>query len=167
MKNMAPAALLAAMYLMSATSGFGWEHSARTSPIDDTTIYQISTRAAEATTDRFGQKGSVDLIIQCESNTTLLAFVFSAMYMSDHGAWGDVTFRVDSDQAFSRNMLGSNDNSALALRGGDAIQVIKEFMDGEKLFVRALPVNERSQDLTFRVKGASVALKSIREKCGW
>jgi len=158
---------MAAALMGAATSAFGWEHSARSNPIDDSTIYTISVSAAEATLDRFGSRGTADLVIQCENNTTLLAVLFSNLYVSDHGNWGIATFRADSEPAFQQKMIGSNDHASLAVRGEEAIRLIKKFMSAEELFTRVLPVNESSTDLTFDVRGAQVALKSIREKCGW
>lgn len=159
--------LAIAMPLLVGSASFAWEMSARTSPIDDTTVYWASVRAAEATTDKFGTKGTADLIIQCESDTTLLVVRFSNMYVSDHAAWGTVTFRVDEEAAFDAQMISSNDHSSLALRGGNAIRVIKQFIDADKLFVRALPVNESVVDLNFRVAGGETALKSVRDACSW
>ncbi|MEC5292993.1 MULTISPECIES: type VI secretion system-associated protein TagO [unclassified Aurantimonas] len=123
--------------------------------------------AKDSYTDRYGGVGRANLQVVCQENRTGLALVLPELYTSHNGNLGTVTFRVDSGTAFDREMVSANDHGSLAVLGGQAISAIKEMLDGDKLVVRFITVNEGSMVTTFSLAGLADQIGSVRETCGW
>lgn len=88
--------------------------------------------------------------------------------MSDYGSKGEITNRLDKEDAKSRDFTESNDNEALGLwHGGVAIPFVKELFGHDTLLVRATPYSESAVTMEFDISGTEVAATPLREACNW
>lgn len=161
-----PIAALVIWGIATATS-YAWQTSRSTSPVDDSETIALIQEARGLYTDRYGNSGRANLQILCEENTTGIAIVFPELYTSDNGGLGKVTFRADQNEAFSVQMIASNDHSSLALISGDAIRTIKKILDANTLFAQTLTVNEPIVRVEFDVSELTRLIAPVRENCGW
>jgi len=160
-------ALLTVIALAYATAAQAWTTETATSPVDDSPNPLIWQNADRTYTTRLGKQWRPNLQIACESRRTIFAFSVPELFVSDHGAWGAVTARVDKRPAVQIRMIAGNDHKSLALIGSPAIRMAKAVAAGRTIFVRILPVNEPAFDITFDVDGLDEALKPIRKECSW
>lgn len=166
MKRLSFVAATTLMALLS-TPALAWTKQVEVSPIDDSKTVVLIQDASDTYANRYGREGRANIQILCEENRTGLALVLPELYTSDNGSRGTVTFRVDSNPAFDRDMISANDHGSLAVLSGPAISLIKQMIDGEKLVVRFMTVNEPSMIATFPLTGLADGIVEVRETCGW
>lgn len=88
--------------------------------------------------------------------------------MASSGGYGKVDYRVDKGRALSVDMRSNTTNEYLALYGGKAsIPFIKALFGGQKLLIRATPLNEAAIDVTFAISHLEEAIIPIRDACNW
>lgn len=150
-----------------ASPAVAWTKSVSTDTVDDSRTVVIIQEAEETYENRFGRTGRANLQILCEQNTTGLALVLPELYTSDTGGLGRVTFRVDDDPAFERDMIAANDRGSMIVLSGKAISAIKEMIGGTQLLVRFITVSEPSIDVYFDLSGLEANIADVRTKCGW
>lgn len=148
-----------------------WSIRQGTSQIDDSPSVSLHTRSNERVRDRFGRNAApATLTLSCLENTTRLLINMNNNHMasSPYHDWGHVTMRIDSRQAFTRQMQESTDNSVLGLwRGGQSIPVIRDMFGAEKLTVRATPFGQSPITVTFDISGLQEEIQPLRQACNW
>lgn len=88
--------------------------------------------------------------------------------MTDHQNYGQVTFRIDKQKAFTRSTDVSTDNNALGFwSGGNAIPFIKGLFGGSELLVQAMPFNSSAITFSFDISGLEELIKPLRTACKW
>ena len=138
------------------------------SKIDDSNRVMLILNADEPVPGRFSRQVTPSLIIRCMENVTSVYLEFDGLFMSDNQGYGRVTFRVNKNPAFEKEMSASTNNKALGLwSGGSSIPFIKQLLDGETLVVRATPYNESARTMEFSIKGISNAVAPVRKECKW
>ncbi|MFJ5538577.1 type VI secretion system-associated protein TagO [Vreelandella titanicae] len=146
-----------------------WQVSERTSPIDDSKNVWLTVRSRERISNWLGKPSRhATLTLRCMENTTSLMLNMNDNHMADIQSYGDVTFRLDSDQAFTRSMRESTDNQMLGLwSGGRSIPVIKQMFDHDQITVRATPYSQSSITVTFPAHSLREQIEPLREACHW
>lgn len=145
-----------------------WMVNTSTSPIDDSTSVYMRVSSKESITDRLGRPANADLWIRCNENTTSMIFKFAKHHMASLNQYGNVTLRVDNQQARTMRMHESTDNQAIGLwNGGSSIPVIRQLFDHDTLTVRATPYSESPITTQFPISGLKQAITPLREACNW
>ena len=146
-----------------------WQVSDRTSPIDDSQTVWLTVRSRERISNWLGKPSRhATLTLRCMENTTSLILNMNDNHMADIQGYGDVTFRLDSEQAFTRSLRESTNNKRLGLwSGGRSIPVIKQMFDHEQITVRATPYNQSSITVTFPAHSLREQIAPLREACHW
>lgn len=104
----------------------------------------------------------------CRENETNLWIRFGECFMSSIQGKGRVTYRLDSEQAATRNFRESNNNMALGLwSGGTAIPFIKNMIGHDQMIVRATPFSDSTVTGEYNIAGLEEAVKPLREACNW
>ena len=112
-----------------------WMIRTEKSKIDDSTSVYASARAIDAIHVRYEDVHPA-LYMRCFENTTALLIDFGGAFVADSGGFGEVTFRIDKQAAFTLSLVASTDHSALGLwSGGSAIPTIKKLVGGHRLLV--------------------------------
>lgn len=145
-----------------------WQVHIDKSKIDDSTSVVASLEASQPIAGRVGRPATPWLIIRCLENVTSAYLDFGGLFMSDIQGYGKVTFRVDKQSAFVKEMDASTNNKALGLwTGGSAIPFIKQILGGETLVVRATPFNDSARTMEFPLTGIASAVAPVRKECKW
>ncbi len=106
--------------------------------------------------------------IRCVENVTALGITFERAVMADMDGGGEVTFRLDDEPAFKRNLIESSNNRSLGLwSGAAAIPFIKEMLGKRTLLARVRPFNSARVLVEFEIAGIEEAVKPVRAACGW
>lgn len=112
--------------------------------------------------------GPAFLAIWCADNRTDVSIWFSGQFMASSSGHGQMDYRVDKADAASVNMEADSTHEFLVLYGGKkSIPFIKALFGGEKLLIRATPLNQQSIDVAFAISNLEEAVKPIREACNW
>ena len=159
-------AIALASTLLTAPA-LAWTKSVSSNPVDDTKTVVIIQEAEGTYTNRYGKVGRANIQILCEQNKTGLALVVPELYTLDNGGLGQVTFRVDDEPAFERDMIAANDNGSMIVVSGPAISAVKEMIGGSRLLVRFITVSEPSMDVYFNLADLDGKITDVRAECGW
>jgi type VI secretion system protein VasI len=114
------------------------------------------------------QRGKLQ--IRCIENVTSLRFWVGGNYMSEHGEFGVMTYRVDNRGAQQLRGQVTNDNQYIGTaEGSPSIALAQQFFDANSLLLSLNPVNrnEAPVALTFRVEGLAKAIEPLRQSCSW
>lgn len=150
-----------------STSGH-WDVKISKSKIDDSTQVVLTAEANEAVPGRFNRTARPSLVLRCLENTTAAFVHFDGLHMADIQGYGRVTFRVDKQKAFTRNMDVSTNNKALGLwGGGSAIPFAKQLFGGSTLLVQATPFSDSPVTFSLNIEGLEEAIKPLRSACNW
>lgn len=145
-----------------------WSVSTRTSPIDDSLSVFISAVSKDEISNRFGQRGEALLMLRCVENRTSMILSFAGNHMADLNQYGQVTLRIDDQQARTLSMDESTDNGSLGLwSGGQSIPVIQQMFGHDTLTVRATPFSGSPITTQFPITGLEEAIIPLREACNW
>lgn len=148
-----------------------WLVSEDVSPIDDSKTVVLLNTSKEMVKNRFGRnQGPATMVLRCQENTTALYINFAGQFMasSRYNNYGDVTYRVDGEEAVTVGMDESTDHQSLGLfTGGQSIPMIKRMIGHDQIVVRATPYNESPLTLTFDISGLDKDISTLRETCGW
>ncbi|NVF13765.1 type VI secretion system-associated protein TagO [Vreelandella maris] len=146
-----------------------WQVTERTSAIDDSRNVWLTVRSRERISHWLGKPSRhATLTLRCMENTTSLILNMNDNHMADIQSYGDVTFRLDSEQAFTRSLRESTDNQMLGLwSGGLSIPVIKRMFDHDQITVRATPYNQGPITVTFPAHSLREQIEPLREACHW
>lgn len=146
-----------------------WVVQTETSKIDDSKSVFLNLESEDDFPGRFGgSRRKANITLRCLENSTSAILHFGDHFMADINGYGDVTFRVDSQPAFTRGLDESTDHMALGLwDGGASIPFIKKLFDGKTLVVRATPYSESPITATFTVAGLKEKIAPLREACKW
>lgn len=142
-----------------------WSEQTSRSAIDDTPIVALTTRALGRPTGSYNRELEIRLVLRCANNTTNLF-----LQVDDYTGIDvlPVTFRVDSNPAFNRNLTPSSGREALGLwTGRDAIPVIRELLDSERLTVRYVLPGEDPQTVRFNTSDLETRIRALRTACNW
>lgn len=166
------ATIIAGLLLAQANTSIAprtsnWATDLTRSAIDDSEGAVARSGARDTYTNRYGKTARAEMQVVCERNTTLLGIVLPELYTSDNSNLGRVTFRVDRQKAFVKDLRSANDNGSLALTRGEAIAAIKQMEDGETLLVQFITVSEPPMTARFSLRGFKAALAPVRKACGW
>jgi type VI secretion system protein VasI len=145
-----------------------WMVREEISKIDDTTNVFMGVRSVNPHINRFGNSEYPSLHITCRENNTDLYIVFAGEFMSDHQGGGRVTYRIDKQDAETKDFHQANDSSALGLWDGElAIPFIQDLFGADTLLIRATPFSESAITATFPITGLEGAIIPLREACDW
>ena len=145
-----------------------WIVKEEKSKIDDSTNVLLTVSSVEPIKNQYGVETNLDALIVCREKKTDFYIVFGGHFMSSIEGYGKVTFRLDKQPAFQRQMTESTDHKALGLWGGaNAIPFIKSLFGGSDLFVRATPYNESAVSADFNVSGLKSAIAPLERACKW
>lgn len=145
-----------------------WSVRTRVSPIDDSVSVFVTTESLEPIPSRFRGEDHAQLMLRCQENTTSLIVHFAGNHMSAHQQYGEVTLRIDSDEARKVRMESSTDNRALGLwQGSRSIPEIRRMFDAEVLTLRATPFSASPVTAQFPIAGAEQAVEKLRKHCNW
>lgn len=155
--------------LASAGTAHGWKLETKTSPIDDSTNVMLSLESAHTVRGRYRNPARLTIMAFCRENQTSLFVHFGGHFMasSEYHDWGYLTYRVDKEKAKTSNWQESTSHESLALSGADAITTLKDWADGESLFVKATPFSANPVSATFKIAGLREALTPLVKACGW
>ncbi|WIX31230.1 type VI secretion system-associated protein TagO [Salinicola sp. JS01] len=145
-----------------------WRIKRRTSPIDDSTTVLLSSDSREPIKDRLGRQRKATLMLRCQENSTSLMLFFAENFMSDLNQYGEVTLRIDDQQANVIRMDESTDHMLLGLWDGAApVRMIRSLLGHDVLTVRATPFNGTPITAQFPLTGLEEAIKPLRDACHW
>lgn len=114
------------------------------------------------------QKGKLQ--IRCLENVTSIRFWIGGNYMSEHGEFGLMTYRIDNADAHKTTGMVTNDNQYIGLPEGIvAIGFVRRLLEAKSLLLSVNPVNrsETPVILTFRIEGLAKAIEPLRQSCSW
>lgn len=150
-----------------AVSSGDWRVRTETSKIDDSTNVWL-TLASEEQTNCPYKDGSHSIHIACRENSTNIWIYFGECFMSSIQGKGQVTYRLDSEKAATKNFQESNNNMALGLwNGRQAIPFIEKMIGHERLIVRATPFSDSTVTGEYNISGLEEAIKPLQQACGW
>lgn len=142
-----------------------WIEHSSLSAIDDSPIVALTTRALGQPRGSYDRELEIRLVLRCANNTTNL-FLQVDDYTGIDAV--PVTFRVDSNSAFNRNLTPSSGREALGLWAGrDAIPVIRELLDSQRLTVRYVLPGEDPQTVRFNTSDLDTRIRALRTACNW
>jgi len=107
------------------------------------------------------------LVLRCDNGTT-------AMYVS-HGCYAPPTardsllpvqWRVDDGDVEDRDFQTSTNDQAFGYFTGGQL-LIRDLFDAERLIVRFSPYRDPPVTIVFDVTGIDLAVRDLREACGW
>ncbi|MGE9295102.1 MAG: type VI secretion system-associated protein TagO [Puniceicoccales bacterium] len=106
--------------------------------------------------------------VRCVENTTSILIGLGDYQLADHGGYGVIEYRLDSDAPKSKSFEASTDSSRLGLwNGGQAIPFIKAMFGKEKLTVRITPFSQTPVTTSFNITGLEQEIAPLREACHW
>ena len=146
-----------------------WILRTETNPVDGTETTSATLPAVE---DGSRGRSSIELVLRCESNQTMILIDWGEYLRSDSPT---VTTRVDSLPPATAKWSRSPDKRASIYKPlgpkNTREQRIKSFarqlLGAEKLAARLLPNEGSSVTAVFELHGVAAALKSVRRACGW
>ncbi|WP_176372167.1 type VI secretion system-associated protein TagO [Halomonas citrativorans] len=145
-----------------------WMVNNSTSPIDDSVAVYMRVFSKEPITNRLGRQADAELWLRCVENTTSMIFKFAGHHMADLNQYGQVTLRIDDQQARTLRMNESTDHSSLGLwSGGQSIPVIRSMFGKDTLTVRATPYSQSPITTQFPISGLEDAIEPLKEACNW
>lgn len=160
--------LLVWLLVFGSTFAYAWEKLEGTSPIDDSKKVILYVQTADPVRADYGNSRDIILSLQCVENKTNVALTFGGAFMSSLQGAGLVTFRFDSEDAFSLDLTESTDNKALMIdTGKKSINFIKKMLGHSKLVIRAMTYSGDFVVATFDITGLDVSLPTLREACNW
>ena len=153
---------------ISQSNNSQWKLREDISKIDDSKNVFLTLNSDDTFQTRFKKNRTVSLLIMCRENNTSVIFNFADAFMSDNAGGGTVTFRIDKEKAFKKNLRESTDNNALGLwSGGRSIPFIKSLFEKGNLLMRFAPYNESSSTVNFNISGLKKSIPSLAAACGW
>lgn len=153
---------------ISRSNNSQWKLKEDISKIDDSKNVFLTLNSKDTFQTRFKKNRTVSLLIMCRENTTSVIFNFADVFMSDNAGGGTVTFRIDKEKAFKKNLRESTDNNALGLwSGGRSIPFIKSMFDKDNLLMRFAPYNESFSTVNFNITGLKKSIIELAAACGW
>lgn len=145
-----------------------WNVRIDRSALDDSTSVYLSVTSDRPLRSRFGRSADASFHVRCLEGTTSAFVNFGGHFMSEIEGRGRVDYRVDDRQPSNAEMRVSSNNQALGLWRDDiAIPFIRRIIDGNSLYVRAIPYGESALEMTFPIAGLDEAIAPLREACGW
>ena len=161
-------ALCGAM-LAAASAQAAWESETRLDPFYDHEIHALST-PSQAFVDKHGRERVGRLALTCSTREgragLAVEFHFGGLFMSDSGAYGEITYRVDGKSAKTGAFETSNDHEWLSVFGWEAEQFMAYMLGGEKLLTRATPAWRLSRLFEFDITGIDERIRPLAEGCG-
>lgn len=142
-----------------------WNISRDTSPIDDSKSIYVYVMADSSLRDDWGNTRRPSLVFRCVENRTDAFINFDGAFVSSHLHSGQVTFRIDSEKAFTLNVNSSTDNKALFIPR--PINFIKSLLGHERLLARTGAGSGGDLTPIFNISDLEDAIKELRETCHW
>lgn len=125
-------------------------------PTTSTFIY------SESGTNSSGE--GIVFAIRCRDAETSAIAVWGDYMGSDD--YVSVDTRID-DGPVESDLWGMSDTNNAAFYQGDAIALVRQLIDGDRLVIRAIPFGESAITAVFDLAGLDNALVNVREACGW
>jgi type VI secretion system protein VasI len=151
-----------------ASQKTAWTAINTRSPIDDSDRVLVYSTSEDVLHGGGGVTAVPSLELRCSENKTVAYLNFDGFFMADIQGYERVTFRIDKNKAFSRDMNVSTNNKALGFwSGGASIAFIKSMFGGQTLVVRATPFNESPVTFSVKISGIEEAVKPLRKACKW
>lgn len=144
-----------------------WLVRVETSQMDDSENVFLTLYSDEQTNCPY-KSGRHSIHMACRENQTNLWVRFAGCFMSSIQGKGRVTYRLDTEQATTRNFRESNNNMALGLwSGGTAIPFIKKMIGHDQMIIRATPFSESAVTGEYNITGLEEAVQPLRDACNW
>jgi len=139
-----------------------WSVSSKTNPVDDSrtvTLYLV----ADSGKSKWGRP--VSMILRCKSNKTELYINWND-YL---GSSAHVLTRIGTSPAETESWSLSTDSQSTFLPGRSIkkLDFIEAMMRTNKFVAQVTPYNESPVTAIFDTTGLRIALKPLRETCGW
>ena len=144
----------------STVGGGKWMVTDEVNPIDDS---RTVTLALPADSGKSKWGNPIILIARCKSNTTEL-FIGWGDYL---GREANVLTRIGKHDAVTREWSLSTNSQATFYPGNRDISFLKQMMEADTLVAQVTPYNESPTTAVFDTEGLDVAIKPLRETCGW
>jgi type VI secretion system protein VasI len=137
--------------------------------IDTTDIFmEVSSEGSHVCRAYGNAPSKIYFMARCMENTTSVIVYGDCHVASGFQGYGEVTYRIDDEEARDEAFEASTDNSALGLwSGGRAIPFLKDLLDKDQIIVRFTPFNMSPVEATFNIRGIADAIKPLREACSW
>jgi type VI secretion system protein VasI len=144
-----------------------WLVRMETSQMDDSENVFLTLYSDEQTNCPY-KSGRHSIHMACRENETNLWIRFGECFMSSIQGKGQVTYRLDTEQAATRNFRESNNNMALGLwNGGTAIPFIKKMIGHDRMIIRATPFSDSTVTGEYNIAGLEEAVQPLRDACNW
>jgi type VI secretion system protein VasI len=105
---------------------------------------------------------------RCMENTTSVIVYGDCHLASGFQGYGEVTYRIDDEEAQDQAFEASTDNSALGLwSGGRAIPFLTDLLGKDQIILRFTPFNMSPVEATFNISGIDDAIAPLRAACSW
>lgn len=144
-----------------------WLVRVETSQMDDSENVFLTLYSEEQTNCPY-KSGRHSIHMACRENETNMWIRFGECFMSSIQGKGRVTYRLDTEQAATRNFRESNNNMALGLwSGGTAIPFIKKMIGHDRMIIRATPFSDSTVTGEYNITGLVEAVQPLRDACNW
>jgi type VI secretion system protein VasI len=149
------------------TGSGNWLVRMETSQLDDSQNVFLTLYSEEQTNCPY-KSGNHSIHMACRENETNLWIHFGECFMSSIQGKGQVTYRLDTEQAATRDFRESNNNMALGLwSGGTAIPFIKKMIGHDQMIIRATPFSDSTVTGEYDIVGLEEAVQPLRDACNW
>ena len=147
-----------------------WKVRTETSRLVDRVDVYLSVQSSDVVPIDYGkpQRGSFE--IRCLSNVTTAVFWVGGNYLSEHGIYGQLLYRVDDRASETTRADTTIDSERIGLLSGTtAIPFIRTLFGAERLLVSIRPVNQSDTpvEMEFNITGLEQAAAELRRSCGW
>ena len=113
-------------------------------------------------------KGPVGLNALCIQGNTQLAFVpLTPPPLPPNSGTLDLSYRIDTSAPRRRSFAVSGNGKDFTITGAPAIEMLKELLTGEKLFLRYELPSGAIDAAEYTITGLDVAIRPFREVCRW
>jgi type VI secretion system protein VasI len=154
---------------ISASSGSPWSVKQETSKLTDQTTVIMSINSDEGVNCGWNKGSHISLVTRCMEGKTVLYFDTGChMTSSEYSSYGNITYRLDSENALTVKGDASTDHKALGLwNAGKSIPVIKRMLGKSRMLVRMMAYGESPFTATFNISKLEDSIKPLRQACKW
>ena len=155
-----------------ALPAHAWDIESETSLLTDEKNVYITTESNESLACSRNQSKAT-LQISCRENVTFLVLVTDChLTSSEYNSYGEITYRIDSMPARTKDFTKSTNNKALGLwEGWASLPLIRELVGSysspKKLVMRFTPYGESSETITFNIRGLKEKIRPLAQACNW
>ncbi|MCH2249487.1 MAG: type VI secretion protein [Cognatishimia sp.] len=145
-----------------------WTISATADTFSDQLFVSVSTPASKPVKCRWGTK-IPSLVMECSGGQTIVRFeTHCRISTSTYDDYGDVTYRIDKNDAETLRFSESDDNRSMGLWDPDSsVPFIQSLLDSERLAAKIKPYSDEPFVAFFNTSGLANAIAPIQNACDW